>query len=175
AVIDDAMLAVLMKVNGVAIGEADGRRVIRVRMYHGLRSIVGGLRKNAYAAAVSVRSANALAAAALATIYVLPLPACVVALIWGHGAAAPAVAALGGALYVIISLILRRMTEVVAFQPRYAFAHPLGACALMYIGALSWFDGLVRREVRWRGRVYPSLPRGVGRAAILPRIKNKAE
>jgi len=168
AIIDDVMLAVHMKLQGFAIGAADGRELLRVRLYDSLRATVSGLRKNFYAAVRSAGAVSVLAAPILIGAFIAPLPALAAAAIWGKGPIAAAVALLAAPLYLAASLGLRATEALIERRPIYDFAHPIGACLLLFIGALSAFDALARRQMRWRGRVYAGAAKAIGRQSILP-------
>jgi chlorobactene glucosyltransferase len=167
AVIDDMMLGVLFKVSGKKVDWADGRELIRVRMYDSASAIVSGLRKNAYAASLTNPAAVWAGPFLLAAAFVLPLPVAAYSLMWGSGLAWTLAGLLGAGLYLSASLILPLRGALAEHRTGWGFAHPLGMCVLMIAGCLSAFDAVFRSQVRWRGRVYTVAPKGIGRGALL--------
>lgn len=171
AVIDDIMLAVLFKSRGHASGWRDGRHLLRVRMYDGLRSIVTGLRKNLYAA--SKGQSGLLPLSALATTYAIPLPVATAGALCGGGWPATTAALMALGLYLANSLILPLRQAFVEHRRRWGFAHPAAACVLIGIFLRSAYDGMVRGEVHWRGRTYRWEPQAIAPESILPLEKDE--
>lgn len=143
AVVDDVALARLFRRSGRRTEVVRAEEMVSVRMYHGLREIVGGFTKNAFA----VLNRNYFAAL----------------LFVGLGVVAhllPYVLALFGDPWAIGSVILITLCRLILFAAigyrvdNALFGHPLMMGAWLFILLRSiWFTG-VRRQLHWRGRTY---------------------
>ena len=143
AVVDDVALARLFRRSGRRTEVVRAEEMVSVRMYHGLREIVGGFTKNAFA----VLNRNYFAAL----------------LFVGLGVVAhllPYVLALFGDPWAIASVILITLCRLILFAAigyrvdNALFGHPLMMGAWLFILLRSiWFTG-VRKQLHWRGRTY---------------------
>ena len=143
AVVDDVALARLLRHSGHAttIARADG--FVSVHMYDGLREIVQGFTKNMFAV-FGRNFAFAL----------------IVLVASGIGNLIPFVLAFTGDRFAIASVALITLIRVIIFASlRYSllaaiFLHPLMMLVWAWILVRSmWITG-IRRQLRWRGRVY---------------------
>ena len=143
AVVDDVGLARLFRRCGMRTEVVIANKFVSVRMYHGLREIVRGFTKNAFA--VLGRSyAAALVFLVLAVLFHL-LP---YALLLTGDALAIAIVALITLTRVILFTVLGyRLDNAV-------FGHPLmiGTWCVILLRSM-WLTG-VRRQLHWRGRTY---------------------
>ncbi|MBV8519133.1 MAG: glycosyltransferase [Acidobacteria bacterium] len=143
AVVDDIALARLVRRAGRRTEIVRADDFVSVRMYHGLREIVGGFTKNFFA----TLSRNYVAAA---------LSAVLLPLMW----IAPYAGAFAGNRIWLAALIAMTLVRVVLFAALgYSIASALfGAIpmALVWLWILvrsTWKTG-IRRQLDWRGRTY---------------------
>jgi chlorobactene glucosyltransferase len=172
SVVDDRDMAMLIKRTGYRLQLADGRRLVRVRMYRGLRETWRGWRKNVF-----VGSRGGLPFF-LVMLWGLPMVA-VGPFCWlGAGISAVCVAARRGRLSPprqprdlvrwgplgiafagvvqtgMILLYRWRVDRHLDVPARYTLTHPLGALLFEGIMFQSMWRVLTGRGVDWRGRHY---------------------
>jgi len=143
AVVDDIALARMVRRNGLRTCVVRADELISVRMYHGAREIIDGFSKNIFFAA---GGSLFLAALFLVLMFVFHL--------------LPYVLALTGDRTSIATIVLISVTRLVLFRSlRYRldnalFLHPVMVLgwACIFLRSM-WITG-VRKEVRWRGRIY---------------------
>jgi chlorobactene glucosyltransferase len=143
AVVDDVGLARLIRREGHRTEVARAEREVTVRMYHGLREIVSGFTKNAFA----VFDYN----------YFLALLFFVLALVFHL---LPFAMAVTGNAIALATVAVIAVTRVILFRAigyrldNALLGHPLMIAAWCWILVRSvWVTG-VRRRVDWRGRTY---------------------
>jgi glycosyltransferase involved in cell wall biosynthesis len=146
-VVEDMKLGKLVKQGGFRSGLGFAEESIRLRWYSGLRSIVGGLTKNVFAALGFSVPTAALWIALLLLMSVLPFFAVVFATGWARAFAALA-AGLAMGFHAAASWRAGR-------SPLYVLTHPLGAVLFAYITARSMAVTLARGGVTWRDTFYP--------------------
>lgn len=143
AVVDDVALARLVRRSGGRTTVVRADHCISVRMYHGLREIISGFTKNAFA----VFGYNYFVAffflAVAIVFHILPYAL-----------------ALTGDAVALVTIGLIAVTRVIVFVPlRYRIdnailGHPLMTAVWCWILLRSvWFTG-IRRQLHWRGRTY---------------------
>jgi chlorobactene glucosyltransferase len=152
---EDSSLARRVKRAGYRLAVLGGERLVRVRMYTGLRSLWFGLSKNAAESVGGPQAAVFLAAIGVAlawTAVALPLG---LAVVFVHAPPATHAAALG--LAVAVSLAVLGMHTAGARRFRiphwYGPLFPLGYTLLALI-ALNAVVQRRRGRVAWKGRVY---------------------
>jgi chlorobactene glucosyltransferase len=143
AVIDDVGLARAVRESGRPTYMVRAEHLIRVRMYHGVRQVIDGFTKNAFAGV----GRSYAAAAVLMVLMVF----CHLAPYWW---------AVLGDPFAIATVILISLTRAILFRAtgyslaNAIFLHPLMILLWAYIFLRSvWFTG-IRSRVQWRGRVY---------------------
>ncbi len=143
AVVDDIALARMVRQNGLPTRAARADELISVRMYHGAREIIDGFSKNIFFA---VGGSLVIAALMLVLMFLFHL--------------LPYLLALTGDMTSIATVVLISVTRLVLFRSlRYRldnalFLHPVMVLGWAYIFLRSmWITG-VRKEIRWRGRIY---------------------
>ena len=143
AVVDDVGLGRLLRRCGRRTEVVRAESFVSVRMYHGLREIVSGFTKNAFA----VFGYNYLVALfVLVTAVIFHLLPYALALT-GHTLALAVVAVIALARLLVFVSIGYRVDNAL-------FGHPLMIGAWLWILARSvWFTG-IRRQLHWRGRTY---------------------
>jgi chlorobactene glucosyltransferase len=151
-IIDDIGLAMKLKRAGLRCRIADGRAMVKLRMYHGLRESLNGFRKNLSATHSSLPLLMFGAVFYIATNVLQPL--------WGAGLGIAALAgahATPGVILMIAGaslLLLNRLLLCIEIRqnPLYAFTHPLLGLTFSWVFILSCWDRFVRKEIVWRGR-----------------------
>jgi chlorobactene glucosyltransferase len=159
-VVDDRDLARLVKQSGFRLRFEDGRSLLRVQMYRGLRETWRGWRKNVY-----LGSRGGLAFVLLELIglpqvtivpFLLPLLALSVLLrkkpVFGLSAGEIAAAALVGLAPVLAYRACEDQEVGVPWY--YALTHPLASAVFEGILAQSTWQVLTHQGVEWRGRRY---------------------
>jgi glycosyltransferase involved in cell wall biosynthesis len=143
AVIDDVGLARLMRREGHRTEIVRAEQGVSVRMYHGLREIVDGFTKNAFAV--------------FGYSYLAVLPGLVLATI-AH--LLPYAVALTGNRLALLTVGVIALTRAILFRAvgyrldNALFAHPLMIVIWFAILLRSvWLTG-IRRRLHWRGRTY---------------------
>ena len=151
AVVDDVGLARLARKHGYDTRAVRADDLLSVRMYDSARAIVDGFTKNAFFAVGRNFIGGVVLLTLIVILHLLP-----------YGLA------LAGDWAAIATVILISLTRIAIFRSvRYPilnaiFLHPLMVSFWFYIFLRSiWFTG-VRRQVRWRGRVYDREPTPFG-------------
>jgi len=151
AVVDDVGLARLARKHGYATRAVRADDLLTVRMYDSARAIVDGFTKNAFFAVGRNFAGGMLLLVLIVILHLLPY-----------------VLAFARDWVAIATVILISITRIAIFRSiRYPllnaiFLHPLMVSFWFYIFLRSiWFTG-VRRQVRWRGRVYDREPTPFG-------------
>ncbi len=149
--VDDLALARAVKDGGDLLIPADGTDLIRLRMYHGVRAMWRGWRKNAAFASPRGRTRGLAPAVLLGVLALSP----VVATVRGTVRREPALAALG-VLGLGGQMWAQRLTARITPTPRgYAPTFPLGVLFMALVAARGAVDRLTGRGPVWRGRRYP--------------------
>lgn len=154
--LDDRDLAHLVKKEGFSLELADGRKLVNVRMYHGLRETWRGWRKNAFLGSRGGLAFALLQIVGLPMVTVLPflLP------IWfllrrRTNAIGSAEISLLNALELGPLLAYRRWMDQEMHLPWYTpLTHPLAGLLFTGILAQSTWRVITRKGVDWRGRAY---------------------
>lgn len=143
AVVDDVGLARLVRRGGHRSEFIRADDFVSVRMYHGLREVIEGFTKNSFA--VMNRS------------YVIAAIVCAATFVF-HGL--PYLLALTGNVLAIVTVLAISLARLLLFLSlRYRIDNALLGHPLMMLGwgwillRSLWFTG-IRRQVRWRGRIY---------------------
>lgn len=143
AVVDDVGLARLMRREGHRTEVVRAEQSVSVRMYHGLREIVDGFTKNAFAV--------------FGYSYIVALPGVVLAAV-AH--LLPYAMALTGNRIALVTVGLITLTRVILYRAigyrldNALFAHPLMIVTWLAILLRSVWRTGIRRRVHWRGRTY---------------------
>ena len=141
AVVDDIGLARQVRVAGLRTTVSSANDFISVRMYHGLREIVGGFTKNGFAALAGSYAALLLLVAYMLASSIVPY----VLAFLGHPFAVAAVLLLTAARVALFSWLGYSIAAAL-------FLHPVTTLLWIFILLRSaWYSG-VRGEVHWRGR-----------------------
>jgi hypothetical protein len=143
AVVDDVGLARLLRREGHRTEVVRAREHVRVRMYHGLREIVNGFTKNAFAVFSYSYPASFFFLALALVFHLLPYALALTG-------SRPAVIAIG-----LISLTRLILFRAVGYRLDNALlGHPLMIATWCFILVRSiWLTG-IRRRLHWRGRTY---------------------
>jgi glycosyltransferase involved in cell wall biosynthesis len=146
-VLDDTKLGKVIKRNGFRQALLEGGDNISVRWVVGLRGVMDGLMKNAYAGFDYNIPAEIAACAGLilTTVYpVFALRDC------SWTVRACAAAAMG--LMALGAGIMRRVTDA---GPQYGLAYPLASAVLVTVIARSTWRAMRQGGIVWRGTLYP--------------------
>ncbi len=143
SVVDDVALARLMRRGGNPTETVRADDVVSLRMYHGLREVVAGFTKNAFAVLGRSYVATVLVAAGCVVFHILP---------YGLAAAGDRIALGTVALITLTRLILFRSLRY--RLDNAVFLHPLMVAIFGWIFLRSmWLTG-IRHRLLWRGRIY---------------------
>jgi chlorobactene glucosyltransferase len=161
AVVEDSELARVMKQAGYAVQLADGRALVRIRMYRGLGDMWLGWSKNSFLSlGRRLRNVAALIIGVTVAAFVPPAILAVgLARLALHGTADPAVVitSLVAALQLAVLFYLAwRNEQEVGVPGIYALTMPLGAMLFNVLVCYSAYRVLSGRGVAWKGRVYPT-------------------
>jgi chlorobactene glucosyltransferase len=149
-IVDDRDLAREVKRAGYRLEVADGRTLVRTRMYSGLREHWHGWGKNAY---VGSRGGPALFAAM--TLGLLLSSVGPFALLAAGLARRRRAWSVAGALQVAALVALRtRIDRSLGVPWSYMWTHPLGGAIFSAILARAGLRKLTGRGVEWSGRIY---------------------
>jgi hypothetical protein len=159
AVIEDSELARAVKQAGYAVQLADGRSLVRIRMYRGLGDMWQGWSKNSFLS-LGRRLRNAALLVVGVSVAVLAPPLILVVALVNvalHGTtdSAAMVTSLVAALqFAVVFYLAWRNEQEVGVPGRYAFTMPLGAMLFNALVCYSAYRVLSGRGVNWKGRVY---------------------
>lgn len=159
-VVDDRDLARLVKQSGFRLRFEDGRDLLHVQMYRGLRETWRGWRKNVYLGSRGGLAFVLLELIGLPQVTIIPFLLPFIALlallrrkpVFGLSARELAAAA----LIELAPLLAYRSWEDQEIEVPwyYAFTHPLAGAVFEGILAQSTWQVLTRQGVEWRGRRY---------------------
>ena len=157
-VLDDVMLARMLRKAGFRTGAALGLRELRVRMYTNRKEVVEGLSKNAVSGFRSGGSRSLWGGIEQFALALLPLCLFVLGLMlliirgdilsWAVIMHAIVV---GGIAFGFWSFLLQKRYHL---SPLYALLWPFGMICYGLIALLSWRNLLSGRGVMWKGRTY---------------------
>jgi chlorobactene glucosyltransferase len=143
AVVDDVALAHLARSHGYTTRTVRADDLLTVRMYDGARAIVDGFTKNAFAAVGRSYVAAALLLILIVILHLLP-----------YGVALTGDWAAISIVIVIIAIRVMLFRSVRYRLDNAIFLHPLMVSFWAWIMLRSiWITG-VRKQIRWRGRMY---------------------
>ena len=152
---EDLALAQRYFAHGHEIALSAAPAMLSTRMYTSLGEIVGGWRKNVFAAGRHAMPGGRMSGVIAAVLLLLtPILALLppVALAWSLAAGGPAWMQIGSALALGAQLVfLLGLYHLMRVPLPYALLFPLGAVVLMYIGATAVARG---SRVAWKGREY---------------------
>lgn len=159
-VVDDRDLARLVKQSGFRLRFVDGRDLLRVQMYRGLRETWRGWRKNVYLGSRGGLAFVLLELIGLPQVTIVPflLPLLALSALLSRkpifGLSAGEISA--AALVELAPLLAYRAWEdqEVGVPWYYALTHPLAGAVFEGILAQSTWQVLTRQGVEWRGRRY---------------------
>ena len=150
-VLEDIMIAKKAKLNGLSILVADGKNLFSIRMYHSMKEIWMGWRKNIF---LAMKSSILRASYYMAMVLFFLLTPYVVVMcnLWvGAGSVWVGVSLLGLALSLVTGLGL---CHELGLERKNVFLFPLGAIVMVVIMFSSMVQTLLLRRTEWRGRIY---------------------
>lgn len=150
-VLEDVMLAKRAKKAGSKLLAADAKSIFSIRMYHSLKEIWIGWRKNIFLAMKKSIIRALYHVCVVLGFLVTPY----LVLLWnifeGTGILWTGFALLGLLMSLAASVHLCKELHL---RRRYAFLFPFGALVMSAIMVNSMFHVLVKRQTEWRGRKY---------------------
>ena len=150
-VLEDITIAKKAKLSGLSILVADGRNLFSIRMYHSMKEIWVGWRKNFF---LAMKSSIFRASYYMVMVLCFLLTPYIVVMcnLWvGVGSVWVGVSLLGLALSLVTGLGL---CHELGLERKNVFLFPLGAIVMVVIMLSSMVQSLLLRRTEWRGRVY---------------------
>jgi chlorobactene glucosyltransferase len=150
-VLEDVMIAKKAKLNGLSILVADGKNLFSIRMYHSMKEIWMGWRKNIF---LAMKSSIFRASYYMVMVLCFLLTPYIVVIcnLWvGVGSVWVGISLLGLALSLATGLGL---CYELGLERKNVFLFPLGAIVMVVIMFNSMVQTLLLRRTEWRGRIY---------------------
>jgi len=150
-VLEDIMIAKKAKLNGLSVLVADGKNLFSIRMYHSMKEIWMGWRKNIF---LAMKSSIFRASYYMVMVLCFILTPYVVVMcnLWvGAGSVWVGISLLGLALSLATGLGL---CHELGLERKNIFLFPLGAIVMVLIMFSSMVQTLLLRRTEWRGRIY---------------------
>ena len=150
-VLEDIMIAKKTKLNGLSILAADGKHLFAIRMYHSMKEIWVGWRKNIFLA-MKKSILRAFYYMVMVLCFLLTPYIVVMCNLWvGTGNLWLGISLLGSALSLAASLGLCHELDL---EKKNVFLFPLGAIVMVGIMFNSMVQTLLLERTEWRGRIY---------------------
>ena len=150
-VLEDIMIAKKTKLNGLSILAADGKHLFAIRMYHSMKEIWVGWRKNIFLA-MKKSALRAFYYMAMVLCFLLTPYIVVGCNLWmGTGNLWLGISLLGPALSLAAGLGL---CHELGLERKNVFLFPLGAIVMVVIMFNSMVQTLLLERTEWRGRIY---------------------
>ena len=150
-VLEDIMIAKKAKLNGLSILVADGKNLFSIRMYHSMKEIWIGWRKNIFLAMKSSISRASYYMVMVLCFLLTPYIVVICNLWVGAGSVWVGISLLGLALSLATGLGL---CHELGLERKNVFLFPLGAIVMVVIMFNSMVQTLLLRRTEWRGRIY---------------------
>ena len=150
-VLEDIMIAKKAKLNGLSILVADGKNLFSIRMYHSMKEIWIGWRKNIF---LAMKSSIFRASYYMVMVLCFLLTPYIVVMcnLWvGVGSVWVGISLLGLALSLATGLGL---CYELGLERKNVFLFPLGAIVMVVIMFNSMVQTLLLERTEWRGRTY---------------------
>ena len=145
------MIAKKAKLNGLSVLVADGKNLFSIRMYHSMREIWMGWRKNIF---LAMKSSVFRASYYMSMVLCFLLTPYIVVMcnLWiGAESVWVGISLLGLALTLATGLGL---CHELGLERKNVFLFPLGAIMMAMIMFSSMLQTLLFRRTEWRGRIY---------------------
>ena len=150
-VLEDIMIAKKTKLNGLSILAADGKHLFAIRMYHSMKEIWVGWRKNIFLA-MKKSILRAFYYMVMVLCFLLTPYIVVMCNLWmGTGNLWLGISLLGLALSLAAGLGL---CHELGLERKNVFLFPLGAIVMVVIMFNSMVQTLLLERTEWRGRTY---------------------
>ena len=150
-VLEDIMIAKKAKLNGLSILVADGKNLFSIRMYHSMKEIWIGWRKNIFLAMKSSISRASYYMVMVLCFLLTPYIVVICNLWVGAGSVWVGISLLGLALSLATGLGL---CHELGLERKNVFLFPLGAIVMAVIMFNSMVHTLLLGRAEWRGRIY---------------------
>ena len=150
-ILEDVMIAKKTKLNGLSILAADGKHLFAIRMYHSMKEIWVGWRKNIFLA-MKKSILKAFYYMVMVLSFLLTPYIVVLCNLWmGTGNLWLGISLLGLALSLAACLVL---CYELGLEKKNVFLFPLGAIVMVMIMFNSMVQTLLLERTEWRGRTY---------------------
>lgn len=147
-IVEDVELAKIVKRNGFTLRMFNGVDSVSCRMYRSAAEMFSGLRKNFFAGFNYSLIKFTIAALVHFIVFIVPFAGFVHSLFSGN-----AVILFLSAISVFIILLHRLwISNWFAWNPLYAFTHPIGVAWFQYLGIVKVIDHVFQRKSDWKGR-----------------------
>jgi len=152
-ILEDVMLAKRAKRAGCRLLAADAKSIFSIRMYHSLREIWTGWRKNIF---IAMKKSIARAVYHICVVLGFLVTPYLILFwnIWQETGILWTGTALAGLLMTLTASF--HLCDELRLQRRNAFLFPLGAFVMSAIMMNSMLQALVKKQTEWRGRKYPA-------------------
>jgi len=150
-ILEDVMLAKNIKLSGLCMLAADGKKLFSIRMYHSLEEIWIGWRKNMFLAMKGSIAKTFYYASIVLCFILTPYFVVIGNIFFGVGFVWTCISLLGLMLTLITSLFLCFELNL---KKRNVFLFPLGAIVMAAIMMNSMIQILIFGRAEWRGRTY---------------------
>ena len=155
-VVDDLLLGRLIKRSGGKQRVISGERCLQVRWNEGLKGLIGGLEKNAYAGLDYNPVKTVVSCAALLLITIFPGFLAILYIIPLQVELSPLSAALGAGVWVSFALLYTLASRAMGTSRFYFLTFPLGVVLLVWTIIRSMVLYYIHGGVMWRGTIYKS-------------------
>jgi chlorobactene glucosyltransferase len=147
-IVEDVELAKIVKEKGFTLRMFNGVDSVSCRMYRNSNEMFSGLRKNFFAGFNYSMPKFVLAALVHAIVFILPFLSFIYSLFEGSSVI------LFFSVISIFIILLHRLwiSQWFAWNPLYAFTHPVGVAWFQKLGIVKIIDHLFQRKTDWKGR-----------------------
>lgn len=147
-IVEDVELAKNVKTKGLTLRMFNGVDSVSCRMYRSAGEMFSGLRKNFFAGFNHSLIKFLLAALMHIVVYIAPFIGFLYSLVAGSSSI------LFLSVISIFIILLHRLwiSNWFAWNPLYAFTHPIGVAWFQYLGIVKIIDHIFQRKSDWKGR-----------------------
>jgi len=162
-VVDDLLLGRLMKSSGGKQQVVSGERCLQVRWHEGLRGLIHGLEKNAFAGFDYSPVHTVAGCIALILITVLPGILPILYLTFPDSGTSIFSAAAGSGVWISFAILYALISRASGIGRLYFLTFPIGSFLLVWTIIRSMILYYVHGGVKWRGTVYKRGEGGIGK------------
>lgn len=162
-VVDDLLLGRLIKRSGGKQQVVSGERCLQVRWNEGLRGLVEGLGKNAYAGFDYSPGRTVIGCIALILVTIVPGLLPILYLMFPQSGISTLSAAAGSGVWVSFAMLYILTSRAAGTSRLYFLTFPIGSVLLVWTIIRSMVLYYVHGGVKWRGTVYKRGEGGIGK------------